>query len=503
MNEDQLKSLLISLEECQIDFSIEFVAAKLKAGTAKIKMGDYNEQTHLIRLFCGRHAEYRTLIDTVIHEYTHHLLWEYWHFGRITKRVLHGEEFWLKYNELISKAKIKGYFAEKSTDADSRISEIVESWFIREPLMMLTMLLHEVTINTKIANFRCGQGRIEYNPNYSKFLTKEQVEERLKSEVIRILLNHPYRHHTDKRIAYQASNITINEFYHFVELVPRAKDFWQTPDFYKQNFEFYVRELNNLSPNRYADNADPCGYEEKIIRGNPSNQRNLRDENEGAELWQEDGFMPQKINEIIENAASDTTQWGSIPEYLIRTLIANLKPAVDYRKILRSFRASILSSKNVLTRFKPSRRYGWAYMGKKNDFSTHLLIAVDVSGSISNRDLQVFYSVINRFFKYGIKQISVIQFDTEIKGEALVFKKAKREIKICGRGGTSFQPTIDYFSANYKCYDGLIIFTDGYAETPVTSPKISHKTLWITNNKENYERHKTWMNEKGKCAWIE
>ena len=330
MTESELKSLLLSLEECKTDFSIEFASKRLKSSTNSIRMGDYDDQTHRIRLFGERHDDYKTLINTIIHEYAHHLMWEYFHTGKLKKRVVHGKEFWLKYNELIQKAKIKGYFNENYVVTDSRISEIVEAWFIREPLTMLTLLSHEIVVNLQIENFRCGQGLIEYNPNYSQFLTKEQVEERLKAEVIRILLNHPYRHHANKKIAYQASNITLNEYYSFRELTPRAKEFWQTLGFFRQNFEFYVCELQKLPP----QNSDDAGVEtydksteEREESGrNLSNLRNLRAEQEAAELWDQDDFMTQKIKKIIENAVNNTTQWGSIPEYLRQTLIANLCP---------------------------------------------------------------------------------------------------------------------------------------------------------------------------------
>jgi predicted metal-dependent peptidase len=81
-------------------------------------------------------------------------------------------------------------------------------------------------------------------------------------------------------------------------------------------------------------------------------------------------------------------------------------------------------------------------------------------------------------------------------------KRAKKEIKIVGRGGTCFQPVIDFFAANSKQYDGLIIFTDGYAAVPETKPTIARKMSWVCDNKENFERHKEWMLKCGRGCWI-
>jgi predicted metal-dependent peptidase len=212
--------------------------------------------------------------------------------------------------------------------------------------------------------------------------------------------------------------------------------------------------------------------------------------------------MDQKITEVISFAMQNQS-WGSLPGHLVANLMASLNPVIDYRKVLRGFRASVLSSKKILTRLKPSRRYGYMYMGKKSEFTTNLLIGVDVSGSISDKEINLFYSTINRFFKYGIQSLEVLQFDADIKGVPVMMKKARKTIQVTGRGGTCFQPIIDYFSAKTKDYDGLIVFTDGYAGIPELSAGVTRRTIWICNNKENYERHREWMSKRGRCCWIE
>ena len=51
---DWLKSMLIDLQPCRIDFSIEMVSGKRINPTATHKLGDYNEETHVIRVFSNR-----------------------------------------------------------------------------------------------------------------------------------------------------------------------------------------------------------------------------------------------------------------------------------------------------------------------------------------------------------------------------------------------------------------------------------------------------------------
>lgn len=216
-------------------------------------------------------------------------------------------------------------------------------------------------------------------------------------------------------------------------------------------------------------------------------------------LWQEDDCRDEIIKTLIEKAITQKT-WGSIPANFIELLEVSLKCRIDYRRCLSMFRHSILSSTRKPTRLKPSRRYGFQYMGSKYDFTTQLLIAVDVSGSVSSDTLQRFFSIVNRFFKYRIEKLDVITFDTELKGEVMSLKKAKNTIEIIGRGGTNFQPAIDYFE-EHKNYDGLIIFSDGYA--PMPNVANNRRKLWVFGDIEQYNDFmKNPLPLGSKCTYI-
>jgi len=221
---------------------------------------------------------------------------------------------------------------------------------------------------------------------------------------------------------------------------------------------------------------------------------------ENASNWDRIEYHEQLINEKIKDISIANT-WGTITENIQEKILATLKPKINYKMILKSFRASILSDTRRLTRLKPSRRYDFLYMGSRRDFSTKLLFAVDISGSVSHAALKNAFSIINRFFKYGIEEISVICFDTEIKGKQLTLKKAKKEIKILGRGGTSFSAVIDYIDKN-RAFDGVIIFTDGYAPCPDPPKNRKTKILWLFDTESNYKVCKASLSKLGMVAFV-
>lgn len=74
-----------------------------------------------------------------------------------------------------------------------RIQQVAEQWFLTEPVFFAVYCSHRLAMN---ANMQCplrtGQGRIEYNPTVIDALQDNQLNEMLKVEMIRILLQHPY-----------------------------------------------------------------------------------------------------------------------------------------------------------------------------------------------------------------------------------------------------------------------------------------------------------------------
>ena len=191
---------------------------------------------------------------------------------------------------------------------------------------------------------------------------------------------------------------------------------------------------------------------------------------------------------------------GSLAGAFAEQLKASTKARINWRDVFSGFRASILSSKRKLTRMKPNRRTGFENMGSIRRFDTKLLVAVDVSGSISSESLSYFYGVINSAFRYGFESIDVIQFDCGVR-VVQSFKKVMREVIAIGRGGNSFQEPIEYAADNG--YDGLLILTDGYAPEPMI-PDIMHcKIIWECQDKSGYEANHHWMEKSGRVCTIE
>ena len=382
-----------------------------------------------------------------------------------------------------------------------KISRVVDRWFLYEPLLFNTYCTHKLEENTQIlCPFRTGKRRIEYNPVLLKNYSEDELELALKTEVTRILLKHPYQRvplNPNRAALKTASDVTISEHCFRSEKLHDAKHYNLDTEL---SYEEYYKELYYICPDlKLNPDGSMKDYEGLMPSMGDGETWEYQSAANSSEFWDEDEEMADKINRQIEKAQK-TNQWGSISGNCQELISASLKIPMDYRRILSQFRASIISQRRKLTRMKPNRRYGFTYMGSQFEPKTHLLVAVDVSGSIESDDLQNFFSIINRFFSYGVEAIQVIAFDTEIKQE-FELKKAAKSIEVVGRGGTDFQCAIDYYETHSE-YQGLIIFTDGYAEIPKI--RVCKQILWILTGKEEYDRAVPWIKDFrfNRATWI-
>ena len=399
-----------------------------------------------------------------------------------------------------------------------RISRVLEHWFIGDPALFTVLCSHEIVQNCQIAcPVRTGMKKIEYNPAFLNEMTDDGLEEALRTEAVRILLKHPYERKPDQ-CSNQAiaigSNLVIGDNYRFGKFnIEKPADYDLKNG---QPYEWYSRQIQMLLPpgggGEDSDNKDgsaqskgngqqSCGQggardDERMEELRDKAMENAERNTDLSQLWEEDELACEMINGIIER----TKNWGSLAGNFAEMIQASTKAKINWRNAFAGFRASVLSSKRKLTRMRPNRRTGFDQMGSIRRFNTRLLVAVDVSGSITSENLEYFYGVINSAFKYGFEAIDVIEFDCGITSVKSLKKKMK-EVKAIGRGGTSFDEPIMY--AHLNGYDGLVMLTDGYAPEPIIPDGFRCKIIWVCQDKESYNDCERWMRKSGRVTIME
>ena len=414
---------------------------------------------------------------------------------------------------------------------ENRLKTIIKNWFISEPLLFSIITTHHLVMNDGLSvAMRTGRMCIEFSNLLCSELSDTELTDFLKIETYRILLKHPYARQPYKAnpTALQlASDVVIAKYFvppsgiesaGIVYLKSQAWRFstldyplgkrWSDTD----ELKFFQRNLQIDRNTGLLKTVDDLTFEQWykwllfLIRetsaggGEASGAGALSDYDlsaitESAELWQEDESAQNQIDDKIKKAEIENG-WGETGGNLVRTLQEQTDFSFDYRRALTKFRANIVSVNRRLTRMKPSRRYGFSAMGSRYERKADILIAVDVSGSITDESFTRFYHAIkNFFFLKIIENIDLIFFDVNLKNTSPIkFSKNLKLAEIQGRGGTNFQPPIDYFLENRSRYSGMIIFTDGEGEVPkMTVGSGNASILWILDSRLAYEKSRWWI----------
>jgi len=383
--------------------------------------------------------------------------------------------------------------------SEKRLSAIIKNWFITEPLLFSVVTTHHLVLNDELSvPMRTGRQCIEFSGLLTGELSDAQLTDYLKIEAYRILLKHPYARQPYKAnpTALQlASDVIISKYFTPPSGIETAGVVYlKSIGLMRYNedltFEQWYKKLLKIIRERSAGGGEASG-------AGALSDYDLSAVTESAELWQEDENAQKQIDDKIKKADIENG-WGETGGNLVRTLQEQADFSFDYRRALTRFRANIVSVNRRLTRMKPSRRYGFAAMGSRYERKADILIAVDVSGSITDESFARFYKAIkNFFFLKIIENIDLIFFDVNLKNTKPVkFTKNLNLSEITGRGGTNFQPPIDYFIENHSRYSGMIIFTDGEGDVPKVSGAIGNSSiLWILDSRLAYEKSRWWIDK--------
>lgn len=175
---------------------------------------------------------------------------------------------------------------------------------------------------------------------------------------------------------------------------------------------------------------------------------------------------------------------GVIPNEL-KEIIDSLDKLEESKFDWKSYFRRFIGNSYIIYTKKLKRKFNKRYEenpGLKIKSKNHILVAIDTSGSVNNDELKEFINEVNHIHKSG-HLVTLIQCDSDISS----VEKFKRNtpITILGRGGTSFQPVINYFN-DKKIYTTLVYLTDGECEAPINTPK---NTLWVLSSQSKLTNH--------------
>lgn len=335
---------------------------------------------------------------------------------------------------------------------------------------LLSGMNRDVTNDTETAmiTFRKGRPLLRVNPEY--FLdalgADGQRSASIKHEVLRVLLNHAERKtaEMDPHIFTLASDLVVGQLTGHKWPAPpeiAALDsfsFELPPD---QTVEWYYQKLYEHR-DEIPDQGPGSGDEQRWDQGDDQSEQAIAD-HELAKL----------TRDARDRAGDSFTSIDGQIQSVVETMIHDLQPKVDWRRVIRMFTASSRRTRVANTLRRPSKRYG-TYPGIKVKRFHHLAVIIDTSGSINEDALSEFFTEVRAIWRQG-STITVIEADNQVRNIWQYHGHAPPKAK--GRGGTRFDPALQWVADANPAFDAALYFTDGKAAAPTVRP--SCDLLWV------------------------
>lgn len=251
-----------------------------------------------------------------------------------------------------------------------------------------------------------------------------------------------------------------------------------------ENMEWYVKKIQKGIDKLKANKG------KKIIENiDDKNSKLIKKEHDSAhshDLWwySEDDLNLEQLKDLTKKVANNASK-GKIPSE-IQQIIDDLNkmPEISWKDYLKKIMGTLPSGhKKTITRKDRRQPYRLDLRGKLNNHIAQIIIALDISGSITDGEIDQIMTEVFNILKSYPSEITIIECDNEIRR---VYKvKSKRDIrkKIDTRGGTSYSPVFQYIYNHRMRNHLLIYFTDGVGEKELTCMPINYKTLWVITGK--------------------
>jgi len=178
----------------------------------------------------------------------------------------------------------------------------------------------------------------------------------------------------------------------------------------------------------------------------------------------------KKIRDEIKEAvvaAAQAAGAGKVPAGIARMIQDFTEPQMDWRQLLRMNIQSIVKSNYSFSRpNRKSQHCGAILPGLMNEETIDVSVAIDMSGSISDKQAKDFISEVKGIMdEYKDFKLDMWCFDTSVYNYAQFTGDTAEDIhdyKVNGGGGTDFEVNWQFMKDNDILPKKFIMFTDGY-----------------------------------------
>lgn len=329
-----------------------------------------------------------------------------------------------------------------------------------------------------------------YNSRFINMLKPKEVEFLVGHEVLHVVYDHMGRRgNRDPQMFNVANDYAVNadlkrhKVGEFIKTVPCL---YEVKYDGKASEEIYDDLMKNVSKINLDDLVDQLVDDH--LDGEGEGEDGDKEGKRPKMSPEERERVRQEVKQAILNAAQGADA-GSIPKGVERLIRQHTNPVMPWRELIQTNLTSAI--RTDFSWMRPSRR-GWhsdAIMpGMTPGEEIDVTIAIDMSGSISDKQAQAFLGEIagmmNSFDGY---KLHVFCFDTDVYNPANFTSENMDTIdsyEPAGGGGTDFDVIFAYLRREAIEPKRLIVFTDGYPCGSWGDPEYADTTWIIHGDKD-------------------
>lgn len=377
-------------------------------------------------------------------------------------------------------------------DKVQSLSKAAKDLMLKEPYYGFFLIMLNKLWGNKVPTAGVSKNGINYqlmiNEEFWGSLSEPHRLGLLKHELLHIAFGHltTVFKFSDRKLANIAMDMEINQYIDDAYLPDggiNIDDYEELNLDRKAGARYYYDKLKQAKEEKDKNGTSSSDNFDKLCDQMDGEGEGLPDHSTWDEFENlseaEQKLIERQLQKVLGDAKEQTIKKrGTVPGEIEGIIVVEeiVAAKFDWRGYIRRFTG--ISSK-VFTkkiRRKENRRFS-DNPGLKIKMRQHMLLGIDTSGSVSDHELMEFMNEIHHIYKAGV-DITIIQCDTQIR--SIAEYKGKNEIEVKGRGGTLFDPVLNYYNENNKKYTSLVYFTDGECDASV---KPRGNVLWVLSER--------------------
>ena len=320
----------------------------------------------------------------------------------------------------------------------------------------------------------CDGTSIRYNPKFVNKLSLSKVQGLIAHEVMHpAFLHHTRRGSRDKKKWNIACDYAINTILHNAGFdLPNGG--YLDPAYNGMTAEHIYTLLPDNPDDDNGNDTDPGG--DGGVDDSPNSQNGG-----GSQSQQNHEEAEWKV--AVAQAAHMAKQVGNLPGDIERMIEELFEPVLPWRSILRRFMTEKcnddFSWKRGNRRFITQGLYLPSRLS--DDAMGEIVVVIDTSGSISEKELTEFGSEIKGIVDEARpSKVRVIYCDSRVARIDEFGPDDDLQFAAYGGGGTDFRPPFKWLEENQIVPRALVYLTDGHGPFPEQEPDFP--VMWVINN---------------------